>query len=205
MAEVVERAGDRVRVRAGDATVEVTALAPAVFRVGFFPRGRPVEYRSEATEAAAWEPMEAAVRDGAAGGGVEIVTAASMGSPGRRLRGLRAILDGPAAGEEADAEDRGGERGDLHGGVAPAVFRVGFFPRGRPHGVSLRRPRRRRPGSPWRPPLRDGAAGGGVEIVTAAARPQLALDPLRIGFTGADGRGFVRDIEFWAGEPGSFP
>jgi alpha-glucosidase len=48
-------------VQAGDALVEVTALAPDVFRLGYFPHGRPVEYASEATEGAAWEPVEAEI------------------------------------------------------------------------------------------------------------------------------------------------
>jgi len=63
----------RVRLQAGEATVEVTALAPDVLRVGFFPDRRPVEYGSEATEAAEWEPVEATVRE--LDGAVELVTA----------------------------------------------------------------------------------------------------------------------------------
>ena len=47
-AEVVERGEGRVRLRAGTTTVEVTALAPDLYRVGVFPEGKPPDYRSEA-------------------------------------------------------------------------------------------------------------------------------------------------------------
>ncbi|HET6549925.1 MAG TPA: TIM-barrel domain-containing protein, partial [Solirubrobacter sp.] len=55
-AEVVERAGGRLRLRAGDATVEVTALAEGIWRVGLFPGGKPPAYRSEAV-AREYEPL----------------------------------------------------------------------------------------------------------------------------------------------------
>jgi len=72
-AVVTEHGDGRIRLQVGDATVEVTALAPDVFRVGFFPAGRPPRYASEATEGAEWEPVQAEVheRDGA----VELATA----------------------------------------------------------------------------------------------------------------------------------
>ena len=44
---------------AGSATVEVTALAPNLFRVGMFPEGRPPDYASEAIEKEDWEPVAA--------------------------------------------------------------------------------------------------------------------------------------------------
>ena len=37
-----------MRFKAGSATVEVTALAPDLFRVGMLPEGRPPDYTSEA-------------------------------------------------------------------------------------------------------------------------------------------------------------
>jgi alpha-glucosidase len=43
-----------VRLRVGLATIEVTALAPDLFRVGFFPQGRPVDYSSVAVVARDW-------------------------------------------------------------------------------------------------------------------------------------------------------
>ena len=44
---------------AGSTTVEVTALAPDLFRVGMFPEGRPPDYASEAIEKKDWEPVAA--------------------------------------------------------------------------------------------------------------------------------------------------
>jgi alpha-glucosidase len=55
-ARVVERADGRVRLRTGDGTVEVTALAPDLFRVGWFRAGRPVDYTSEALADVEWRP-----------------------------------------------------------------------------------------------------------------------------------------------------
>ncbi|MBV9577390.1 MAG: alpha-glucosidase, partial [Chloroflexi bacterium] len=43
-----------VRLRSGTSTVEVTALAPDVFRVGLFGEGRGVDYRSEAIARSDW-------------------------------------------------------------------------------------------------------------------------------------------------------
>ena len=87
--------------------------------------------------------------------------------------------------------------------LAPARLPRRLLPARPARRVPLRRPPRRPRGSPCEAEVRDAAAGGGVELVTAVAARGLALDPLRIGFTDADGRGFVRDIAFWAGEPGS--
>src|SRR4051812_3696552 len=47
-AEITERENGRVRLRAGSATIEVTAIAPGIVRVGLFPDGRPPDYRSRA-------------------------------------------------------------------------------------------------------------------------------------------------------------
>jgi Alpha-glucosidases, family 31 of glycosyl hydrolases len=38
----------RIRMRADDALVEVTALTPTIFRVGYFPHGRTIDYHSVA-------------------------------------------------------------------------------------------------------------------------------------------------------------
>ena len=46
-----------VRLEAGSATVEVTALAPNLFRVGMFPDGRTPSYASEAIAKEEWEPV----------------------------------------------------------------------------------------------------------------------------------------------------
>jgi alpha-glucosidase len=50
-----------IRMRASSATVEVTALAPNLFRVGMFPEGRPPDYASEAIEKEDWEPVAAEI------------------------------------------------------------------------------------------------------------------------------------------------
>jgi alpha-glucosidase len=55
---VLTSSRDAVRIQAGHALLEVTALAPDVFRLGYFPHGRPVEYASEASDGAEWEPVD---------------------------------------------------------------------------------------------------------------------------------------------------
>jgi alpha-glucosidase len=64
-ARVTERAPGRVRLAAGDAIAEVTALAPDCFRVGLFGDGRPAEYPDHSVaprDAAAAEVSEDGVR-----------------------------------------------------------------------------------------------------------------------------------------------
>jgi alpha-glucosidase len=46
-----------MRFGAGPTTVEVTALAPDLFRVGMFPEDRPPDYTSEAIAKEDWEPV----------------------------------------------------------------------------------------------------------------------------------------------------
>src|SRR6202165_4287284 len=46
----------KVRLRSGSATIEVTALAPDLFRVGLFPQGRSVDYTSVAAVSQDWQP-----------------------------------------------------------------------------------------------------------------------------------------------------
>src|SRR5438874_706094 len=53
-AEVVDRTSNAVRLKSGYATIEVTALADDLFRVGLFGEGRPVSYRSEAVAKTDW-------------------------------------------------------------------------------------------------------------------------------------------------------
>src|SRR5260370_26888268 len=52
----VAKDASKVCLEAGSATVEVTALAPDLFRVGFFPEDRPVNYSSVAVVAQDWQP-----------------------------------------------------------------------------------------------------------------------------------------------------
>ena len=47
-AELTDHDERSARLQAGSATVEVTALAPDLFRVGMFPEGRTPRYGSEA-------------------------------------------------------------------------------------------------------------------------------------------------------------
>ncbi len=72
----IERAASKVSLRAGSATVEVTALAPDLFRIGMFPHGRPACYSSEAVVARKWEagPVDIFEEDG------EITLATSFAS-----------------------------------------------------------------------------------------------------------------------------
>ena len=62
-AEITDHDGRSVRLKAGPATVEVTALAPNLFRVGMFPEGRPPRYDSEAIAQEDWEPVESEIRE----------------------------------------------------------------------------------------------------------------------------------------------
>ncbi len=61
----IEKDISKVRMRAGSATVEVTALAPDLFRVGLFPHGRSACYSSEAVVSRAWEPGPVTILEGA--------------------------------------------------------------------------------------------------------------------------------------------
>src|SRR5258706_390369 len=54
-ATTIAKDASKVCLRADSATVEVTALAPDLFRVGFFPHGRPACYHSEAVVSQDWQ------------------------------------------------------------------------------------------------------------------------------------------------------
>src|ERR1700682_3134526 len=51
----IAKRGSKVCLQAGAATVEVTALTPDLFRVGFFPQGRPADYGSVAVVVRDWQ------------------------------------------------------------------------------------------------------------------------------------------------------
>src|SRR5487761_610208 len=53
-ASTVAKDASKVCLEVGSATVEVTALAPDLFRVGFFPEDRPVDYSSLAVVPREW-------------------------------------------------------------------------------------------------------------------------------------------------------
>jgi alpha-glucosidase len=54
-ARIVTKNDSQVRLHAGLATIEVTVLAPDLFRVGIFPNGRAVNYYSDAVVARNWD------------------------------------------------------------------------------------------------------------------------------------------------------
>ena len=57
-AELVDHDGRSVRLKAGSTIVEVSALAPDLFRVGAFPDGSTPRYDSEAIAKQEWEPVK---------------------------------------------------------------------------------------------------------------------------------------------------
>src|SRR5260370_37630019 len=54
-ATTIAKDASKLCLRTGSATVEVTALAPDLFRVGFFPQGRSVDYSSVAVVSQDWQ------------------------------------------------------------------------------------------------------------------------------------------------------
>src|SRR5918997_4277354 len=60
--ELLDHDDRSLRVKAGTTTVEVTALAPDLFRVGMFPEGRTPRYDSEAIAKEDWEPLVAQIQ-----------------------------------------------------------------------------------------------------------------------------------------------
>jgi alpha-glucosidase len=60
-AELLDHDDRSLRLKAGSTIVEITALAPDLFRVGAFPEGHPPEYSSEAVAKEDWEPVEVSV------------------------------------------------------------------------------------------------------------------------------------------------
>ncbi len=62
-AELLDHDDRGVRLKAGSTTVEVSALAPDLFRVGAFPEGRTARYDSEAIAKGEWEPVEVSMSE----------------------------------------------------------------------------------------------------------------------------------------------
>ena len=105
----LKRADGRVRLRAGDATVEVTALAPDLFRVGCFFAGRPVDYTSEALAGVDWQPAgELREADGrldlATGGRGARIDLAPLRIGFADADGRRFAADDPELGMGADGD-----------------------------------------------------------------------------------------------------
>src|ERR671910_3542222 len=61
--ELLDHDDRSLRVKTGATTVEVTSLAPDLFRVGMFPEGRPPRYDSEAIAKEDWEPVEVSMQE----------------------------------------------------------------------------------------------------------------------------------------------
>src|SRR5437762_487315 len=62
-ATLVARTANAARFKVGQTTVEVTALAADLFRVGIFGDGRPVSYASEAVAKTDWSAASTSVAD----------------------------------------------------------------------------------------------------------------------------------------------
>src|SRR5215211_6410538 len=61
--ELLDHDDNSLRLRAGSTTVEVTALAPDLFRVGMFPAGGPPRYDSEAIAREEWNHVEVSMQE----------------------------------------------------------------------------------------------------------------------------------------------
>ena len=61
--ELLDHDDNSLRLRAGSTTVEVTALAPDLFRVGMFPAGGLPRYDSEAISREDWDPVEVSMQE----------------------------------------------------------------------------------------------------------------------------------------------
>ena len=90
-----------VRLEAGSATVEVTALASDLFRVGMFPEGRTPDYDSEAIAKEYWEPLAAEIRD--ENGAVTLSTGPATAHVA--LNPLRVSFSDAASGTRFAADD----------------------------------------------------------------------------------------------------
>ena len=61
--ELIDHEDTSLLLKAGSTTVEVTALAPDLFRVGMFPAGGPPSYDSEAIAKEDWGPVEVSMQE----------------------------------------------------------------------------------------------------------------------------------------------
>src|ERR687885_221156 len=73
--------------------------------------------------------------------------------------------------------------------LAPDLFRVGLFPDGRPPDYRSEAIAREE----WPGAAEPRETGDGLELATPEATAHIALDPLRISFSDADGRRFAAD------------
>src|ERR671932_1242489 len=73
--------------------------------------------------------------------------------------------------------------------LAPDLFRVGLFPDGRPPDYRSEAIAREE----WSGAAEPRETGDGLELATPEATAHIALDPLWISFSDADGRRFAAD------------
>jgi alpha-glucosidase len=101
-AEVVDHDGRTLRLRCGSTVVEVSVLAPDLFRVGAFPDGGKPRYDSEAIAKQDWEPVEVSIErsDG------EITLSTSAASAHISLDPLR-VSFADSSGRPLAADDEG--------------------------------------------------------------------------------------------------
>jgi alpha-glucosidase len=93
-----------LRLRSGAATVEVTALAPNLFRVGMFPGGRTPRYRTEGIAKEDWETVEISMQESER----EITLSTTAATAHVALDPLRIrFTDGSGRGFAADDERLG--------------------------------------------------------------------------------------------------
>ncbi|WP_376793992.1 glycoside hydrolase family 31 protein [Thermogemmatispora sp.] len=91
--QVCERAGASICLRSGSATVEVTALAPDLFRVGFFLDGRPRRYESPAVVEQEWSLDSVSITEPQAG---QLSLATSFATAHLSLDPLRLSFSDPS-------------------------------------------------------------------------------------------------------------
>jgi alpha-glucosidase len=100
-AELADHDGQSICLKAGSATVEVTALTPDLFRVGMFPEGRTPRYDSEAIAKEDWESVETKIRE--AEGTLTLSTGSATAHVG--LDPLRVQFTDDASGVEFAVDD----------------------------------------------------------------------------------------------------
>jgi len=103
-ATTVAKDAAKVSLRSGSATVEVTALAPDLFRVGFFPQGRAVDYSSVAVVSRNWQSGPVTIVEAAG----EVTVATSGATAHLSLDPLRVrFTDGTGRAFAADDQQLG--------------------------------------------------------------------------------------------------
>ena len=115
--------GNSVRFRAGRATVEVTALADDVFRVGIAGDGMPLEYRSEAVPDTDWPPVSVSM----SGDGTRIETERAVAKISVAPLRLGFADVGPAS-VDADGQDRPAASEPREFAIDDPLLGAGFAP-----------------------------------------------------------------------------